>query len=276
MSNQLPKGLKALIDENVFEGSKEEINDIPLSEIKPNPYQPRIIFNKDSINDLAKSISEHGVIQPIIVKKMNGYYAIIAGERRFRACQKLGYETIPAIIRPYEKAKMIELSLIENLQREDLTPVEEAQAYVSMMRELDYNQTEVAKKVGKSRSYITNMVGILSLPNEVLAMLNMKKISFGHARALSKLLDKARMLELAHLILEKNLSVRQIEELVKNEEKRVVQRKKKKKHFATTYEGIFNNSFKVRIKVDNKKIVIKTKSNDDLENIVKLLLEEVK
>lgn len=275
MSNQLPKGLKALINENVFEGTKEEIVEIPLNQIRPNPYQPRTIFNKDSINELAKSIQEHGVIQPIVVKKMNGYYAIITGERRYRACQKLGYEMIPAIVRPYEKAKMIELALIENLQREDLTPVEEATAYVAMMRELDYNQTEVAKKVGKSRSYVTNMVGLLSLPNEILAMLNMKKISYGHARALSKLLDKGRMLELAHLILEKNLSVRQIEELVKNEEKRVVQRKKKKTRLATTYEGVFNNQFKVKIKVENKKIVIKTKSNDDLENIVKLLLEEI-
>lgn len=276
MSNQMPKGLKQLLDENVFEQTSEEIVELPLSDIKPNPYQPRTIFNRESINDLAKSIAEHGVIQPIIVKQMNGYYAIIAGERRYRASLKLGLETIPAIIRPYEKAKMIELALIENLQREDLSPTEEANAYVAMMRELDYNQTEVAKKVGKSRSYVTNVVGILSLPAEVLAMLDLKKISFGHARALSKLLDKARMLELANEIVDKNLSVRQIEEIVKNEDKRVVQKKKKKQATSTTYETYVKDRFGIKIKVDGKKIIIKPKSQKDFDELVELLLEEIK
>ena len=165
------KTLLDLINENVTEPDNEQIIDLPLSKVKPNPYQPRKEFDKAALNDLASSIKEHGVIQPIIVKENAGEFIIIAGERRYRASLLAERETIPAIVRSYEKSKMIELALIENLQRQELSAYEEANAYALMIKELGYNQTDVAKHVGKSRSYITNMLGILTLPNEVLSML---------------------------------------------------------------------------------------------------------
>lgn len=267
------KTILDLISENVIEPDNEQIIDIPLSKIKTNPYQPRKEFDKEALDDLASSIKEHGVIQPIIVKEQAGEFIIIAGERRYRASMLLGNETIPAIIRCYEKSKMIELALIENLQREELSAYEEANAYSLMIKELGYNQTELAKRVGKSRSYITNMLGILSLPDEVLTMLQAGKISFGHARALSKLSSKKRIIELAHSIIMKNLSVRQIEELVKNEDKKVSQQVRKSQKQIIT-RTISNDNLKIKIAVGKDKVTIKAKNHNELEEIIKWLMGE--
>ena len=180
--------LKSLLEENDYVGdAKENVMELPLDKIKPNPYQPRHVFDDKKIVELSQSIKEHGVFQPIIVKHVGDDYVIISGERRYRASVRAGLQTIPAIVRDYEKSKMIELAIVENLQREDLTPAEEARAYSALMSELSCNQTELAEKVGKSRSYVTNVLGILSLPDDVLALCDKKKISMGHARALSKL-----------------------------------------------------------------------------------------
>lgn len=266
------KTLLDLINENVTEPDNEQIVDLPLSKVKPNPYQPRKEFDKAALNELAASIKEHGVIQPIIVKENGGEFIIIAGERRYRASLLAGCETIPAIVRTYEKSKMIELALIENLQREELSAYEEANAYALMIKELGYNQNEVAKHVGKSRSYITNMLGILSLPSEVLSMLQSGKISFGHARALSKLSDEQRIKELAHIIVMKSLSVRQIEELVKNEDKKVVQQARKTDKQIIS-KAIGDNKLKIKIAVSKDKVTIKAKNHDELQEIVKWLME---
>ncbi len=268
------KTLKDLIHENVKEDDfKEEILELDIDNIKPNPYQPRYVFDDDTIDDLASSIKEHGIIQPIIVKKMNGFYVVIAGERRLRAAKKADLKKIPAIVRQYEKSKMIELALIENLQREDLSPAEEAKGYMQIMRELDMNQTEVAKKVGKSRSYVTNMLGILNLPDEVLDLVDSKKISMGHARTLSKMLDKQKSIELAKKIIDEDLSVREIEKIVSKEEKKKPIKKTKTSKYIN-YEYKLNNIYNITSKVDKKKIVLNIKDQKTFEKIIKILIGE--
>lgn len=266
------KSLKELLEENINESENEEILEIELDKVKPNPYQPRTLFNTEKINELAVSIKEHGVIQPIIVKPVNDSYIIIAGERRFRACKSLNMKTIPAIVRSYEKTKMMELALIENLQREDLSPVEEANAYVNIMKELGYNQQELAEKVGKSRSYVTNMIGILNLPDLVLSMLKDGTISFGHARALSKLKDEKEIIDLAKKIVSEKLSVRDVEEATKGLDKKVIQ--KEKTSDKVVYNKIFNNR-KIKIVGDKNKITIKV-SDGKIEELIEWLLKEIK
>lgn len=264
--------LKNLIEENDYTGNTlEEVLEIPLKDIKPNPYQPRYNFSEDKIEELAKSIKEHGVIQPIIVKKMQENYVIISGERRFRACQKLNLETIPAIIRMYEKSKMIELALIENLQREDLTPVEEAKAYMQIMKELNYNQTELAERVGKSRSYVTNMLGILNLPEEVLTLVDESKLSMGHARTLSKLSDKEKIISLANEIINNNLSVRDIEEKSKDFKKKVEIKKSGRLKEYRPYEKKFKDKYNGRLKVSKGKITITLDNDEYLNDILERL-----
>ncbi len=269
----MAKSLRELLEENVQESNNEEIIELELDQIKPNPYQPRDFFDVSKIDELAASIKEHGVIQPIIVKPVGNHYIIIAGERRYRASLKLGMKKIPAILRTYEKSKMIELALIENLQRENLSPIEEATAYVSMMKELGYNQTEVAAKMGKSRSYITNMIGILNLPSEVLGLLKVGKLSFGHARALSKLKDDDKIKELAYKIVTDELSVRDIEALAKKYDKKN-EVKTKRNSERVIYNKILNNR-NIKIVGDKNKITIKV-SDGKIQEIMEWLLKEIK
>lgn len=254
--------------DDVLEG--EVIDEIQLSEIKPNPFQPRRIFDEDKINELAQSIKEHGVFQPIILKKVKQGYIIVSGERRFRAAQKVGLKSIPSIVRQYEESKVAEIALAENLQRENLTPIEEAEAYKIVMNNLHLTQAELASKIGKSRSHVTNTLGLLNLPQEVQQMLLSSQISMGHARALSKLEDDKKIIKLAHSIVEKQLSVRQIEELTKievktNEIKRSIQPKYvvQEKQLAAFYGQ--------KIKIDDKKIVIYCKEDKLIETIERLL-----
>jgi len=268
------KTLQDLINENVSEDDyKEEIVDLPLKKIKPNPYQPRYVFDEAELKDLAASIKEHGVIQPIIVKEVNNNFVIIAGERRFRASKLAGLKTIPAIIRQYEKSKMIELALIENLQRENLSPIEEAKAYNQIMRELDLTQKEVAERVGKTRSYITNMLGLLNLPDKVLALVDSKKLSMGNARALSKLLDKNRIIELANIVVNNGLSVRDTEKLVANEDKKAPVKKSKSKEYVS-FENNLNKKYKFKTTVGSNKVSFKFKSNEEMVSFLNKLLEE--
>ncbi|MCR5786309.1 MAG: ParB/RepB/Spo0J family partition protein [Acholeplasmatales bacterium] len=274
MKTNEAKTLKDLMNENIFEADfKEEIIELPLKKIKPNPYQPRYVFDENQIKELSLSIKEHGVIQPIIVKDVNGSYVIIAGERRFRASKLAGLKTIPAVVRQYEKSKMIELALIENLQRENLSPIEEAKAYNQIMRELDLTQREVAIKVGKTRSYVTNMLGLLNLPDEVLSLVDSKKLSMGHARALSKLLDKDRIIELAKVIVSKNLSVRETEKLVQKEDKKV----QIKKHIINIYkkeEASLSKKYNTSAHIANKKVTLTFKNEDELHDFLNKLLKE--
>jgi len=273
MSNK--KTLQDLLNENVREEDNlENIVEIPLDKIKPNPYQPRYVFDEVELNDLAASIREHGVIQPIIVKEMGNYYVIIAGERRFRASQLLNKPTIPAVVRQYEKSKMIELALIENLQRQNLSPIEEAKAYSQIMRELDLTQKEVATRVGKTRSYVTNMLGLLNLPEEVMKLVDAKKISMGHARALSKLLDKEKIKVIAKKIVEQNLSVRDVEKLVSSEEKTKPVAKKEKAKETLVFENRLSTKFNTVSKINKTSLLLNFKSKEELEDFINKLLED--
>lgn len=239
--------------DDVLEG--EVIEEIVLSDIKPNPFQPRRIFDEDKINELAQSIKEHGVFQPIILKKVKQGYIIVSGERRYRAALKVGLKTIPSIIRQYEEAKVAEIALAENLQRENLTPIEEAEAYKIVMKSLNLTQAELAEKVGKSRSHVTNTLGLLNLPQEVQQLLLTNAISMGHARALSKLENQAQIIKLAHRIIAHQLSVRQIEELTQEEVKtNKIERKKNTKY--SVEEKKLTQELGYKVKIDDKKIVI--------------------
>lgn len=239
--------------DDVLEG--EVIEEIVLFDIKPNPFQPRRIFDEDKINELAQSIKEHGVFQPIILKKVKQGYIIVSGERRYRAALKVGLKTIPSIIRQYEEAKVAEIALAENLQRENLTPIEEAEAYKIVMKSLNLTQAELAEKVGKSRSHVTNTLGLLNLPQEVQQLLLTNAISMGHARALSKLENQAQIIKLAHRIIAHQLSVRQIEELTQEEVKtNKIERKKNTKY--SVEEKKLTQELGYKVKIDDKKIVI--------------------
>lgn len=274
MSNQIGKGLKELLNEYDYSSNVgEAIIDLPLEVIRPNPYQPRYLFDNDKIEELAVSIKEHGVFQPIIVKKMNGYYAIVSGERRYRACLSLGLETIPAIVRMYEKEKMIQVALIENLQREDLSPIEEAKGYLRIMRELDLTQKEVGVKVGKSRSHVTNMLGLLNLPDKVLELVDNGKISMGHARVLSKLEDVKKIEDLAKNIVKNGYSVREVESLAKEEKKVKPIKNKEPLLEYKSLEKEFEKKYQLPISIAEHKITIKIKNKKDLDQIIKKLME---
>ena len=270
--NKIGRGLKELLDDNYVDiddiKDGEAILNIELDKIKPNPYQPRKVFDEEKIDELAASISENGVFQPIIVRQFDDQYIIVAGERRFRACQKLKIKTIPAIVRTYDESKVAEIALIENLQRENLTAMEEAIAYQTIMRELGLTQAELAKKIGKSRSYITNVVGLLSLPEEVANLVSEGKITSGHARPLSKLKDEKRIIEIANEIVLKNLNVRDVEEITKNEKKTKTIKVSSNKFVRT--QNKLENYLGCKVKVSEDKITItfpKEKRNEIVKKI---------
>ena len=218
MKKGLGKGLESIFGDNYTEKvvKNEGVSRIKLSQIEAKSDQPRKYFDTDSLETLADSIAQHGVIQPIIVRKTpTGFYQIIAGERRFRASKMAGLSEIPCIVIQADELKTAQLSLIENIQREDLNPYEEAQAYASLMKDFDLTQEEVSAQVGKSRSAISNTMRLLDLPDEVLELLKTGDISAGHARALLGLTDKSAIVDTAHKILIRSLSVRDTEALVK-------------------------------------------------------------
>ena len=260
---------------NIVEEAKEssDIVEIPLTEIRSNPYQPRKEFDEQSLLEFAESIKEHGVIQPIIVKKSIKGYELIAGERRTRASKMAGKETIPAIIRDFDDDEMMEIALIENIQRENLNPIEEAEALSKIIEKNNLTQELASKKFGKSRSYITNILGLLKLPEKTKKYVTEGKISMGHARVLSKLTDEDRINELADLIIEQGLSVREIEKLAS--ENSSVKKKVKKQILInskyTIYETLMREKIGSKIKIKNKKIEIPFDSEKDLERIIELL-----
>jgi len=210
----LGKGLKAFFPEEYEILKTERFIDIDIEKIKPNPLQPRTKFTSESIDELARSIETSGILQPIVVTPENDHYKIIVGERRWRASQKIGLTKIPAIIRTIDHVDQIPISLTENLQREDLNPVEIAMAYQKMIKELNYTQQKIAEKVGKDRASVANYLRLLKLPKNVQTMLIEGKISMGHARALITLDDCNVQTSLAHQIVKKNLSVRDTEKMI--------------------------------------------------------------
>lgn len=285
----LGRGIEALFEENNLTetNSSENVVDIQLSAIRPNPYQPRRVFDKGALKELAKSIKESGVFQPIIVRKPDpalDRYEIIAGERRFRASKLAGQETIPAIVRDFDDERMMEVAVLENLQREDLTPLEEAQAYATLMDKLSMTQAQVAKRLGKSRPYIANYLRLLGLPDEVKQLLQSKKLSMGQARTLLGLKDKQRLAPLAQQAVKNNLTVRQLEEMVaryNGQEKAGKSKwraKTRKSPYLREAEDQLQSRFgtKVSLSPNNNrqksgKIEIGYSSADDLNRILSLL-----
>ncbi len=282
----LGRGLESLFnDENldleqmekqIYEtASKEEIVEIPLEELRANPYQPRKTFDDAALKELSDSIKEHGVFQPIIVKKSVKGYEIIAGERRVRASKLAGLSTIPAIIRAFTDEQMMEIALLENLQREDLNAIEEAIAYHSMIESLHFTQEDLAEKLGKSRSHITNMLGLLRLPKEVQDMVLKEELSMGHARVLSKFESDEQILETARKVVKEEMSVRALEELASSstfERKVKMERKKKESDRQYQYvEELLRDKLDTKVKIKDKKIEIAFTSVADLNRILEIL-----
>lgn len=263
------------LEEKIIESTpREEIVDLPISELRSNPYQPRKNFDEKALQELADSIREHGVFQPIIAKKSIKGYEIIAGERRVKASALAGKETIPAIVRQFSDEDMMEIALLENLQREDLNAVEEAIAYRKLIQELAITQEELAKRLGKSRSYITNMLGILNLPEEVKDMIMDEKISMSHARVLSKIEDSEKVKNLAQRIVMENLSVRQIEDIAS--ESLYEKKNKNKKHAKTLgeysiVEEELSEKLGTKVKIKNNKIEISFVNNNDLNRLLEMM-----
>jgi ParB family chromosome partitioning protein len=210
----LGKGLKAFIPEEYGILKDDRFMELEIERLKPNPYQPRTGFDNQALDELSKSIRETGILQPVLVVPENDYYQIIVGERRWRAAQRAGLKRIPAIIRNMTKEQQYEASLIENLQREDLNPLEIGQAYQKMIDDLNYTQQEIAEKVGKDRASVANYVRLLKLPKEIQKMLNEGKLSMGHARALITIEDRDLQLACAQQVLKKNLTVRKVEKII--------------------------------------------------------------
>ena len=211
----LGRGIDALFqDINPPDLTLDNVSDLALTDIRPNPYQPRKTFDQAGLNDLADSIRQNGVFQPIIVRKSVNGYEIITGERRFRASKLAGRDTIPAIVREFDDPQMMEIAVIENLQREDLTPLDEAQAYDTLIKRLKLTQAEVSKRLGKSRPYIANYLRLLTLPEAVKQLLNTGKLSMGQARTLLSLKDKQKLVAVAKKTVTDGLTVRQLERLI--------------------------------------------------------------
>lgn len=258
-------------EQSVYESaSKEEIVDIDVDELRPNPYQPRRVFDDEALNDLTSSIKEHGIFQPIIIKRSIKGYEIIAGERRVRAAKKAGLEKVPAIIRDLDDGQMMEIALLENLQRENLNAIEEALAYKAMLEKFAITQDELSEKVGKSRSHITNILGLLRLPAEVQEMVANNSLSMGHARVLSKLEDNDKIITLAHEIVANKLPVRDIERKATVEEKKVkINKQPKESNKEYLYaEELLREKLDTRVKIQDNKIVISFTNTADLNRIL--------
>lgn len=281
----LGKGLEQLfsnerIDFDNFEQEvinktkKSDIVEIPLTEVRSNPYQPRKEFDEQSLTELADSIKEHGIIQPIIVKKSIKGYEIVAGERRTRASKMAGKETIPAIIKEYSDQEMMEIALLENIQRENLNPIDEATAFSKIIESTGLTQEAIAKKFGKSRSYITNLLGLLKLPDKTKNYVTENKISMGHARVLSKISDEDKVNELANKIIEDDLSVRDTEKLASSADISKTNKINRTSTYSakhTIYEGVLREKIGTKVKISSHKIEIPFDSDNDLDRILEIL-----
>lgn len=249
----LGKGLNAIFIENDTEDKGGTIK-LNISEIEPNRSQPRKDFDEKALSELAESISAHGLLQPLLVRPLTlGGYEIVAGERRYRACRMAGVTEVPVIIRELDDAQTMELALIENLQREDLTPLEEADGYRVLMEEHGFTQEEVASSVGKSRPAVANALRLLKLPQSVRDLLTDGKISAGHARALLALDSEKEMTELAKLIVDKDLSVRQVEKLCKKPKKAEPAPKEKTPNYYRMVELALNESLGRKVQISKNR-----------------------
>ncbi len=279
----LGRGLEQLFDSEVldfdsFESNilettnKNDIVEIPLDEIRSNPYQPRKSFDKDSLNELAESIKNYGVFQPIIVKKSIRGYDLVAGERRVKASKIAGLKTIPAIIKDFSDEMMREIALLENLQREDLTAIELAWAYKGIIDSLHIRQEDLAEKIGKSRTHVTNTLGLLRLPQSVQNYILEGKLSMAHARELSKLEDDDKIREYAKMVIDNNVSVHDLEKLIRNEDvKKKVPIKREKNSNYDYLEKYVCEVLGTKVKIFDKKMVINFENVNDLERILDVM-----
>lgn len=281
----LGRGMEALFSTSFEEtpGENEVVEEIALDEIRANPYQPRKKFDETALNELAESIKQTGVFQPVILRKstVKGY-ELIAGERRVRASRIAGKTTIPAIVRDLDEEQMIEIAVVENLQREDLSPLEEAEAYNILMDKLNLTQAEVAERIGKSRPYIANYLRLLSLPEEIKALVG-TELSMGQARTILGLKDKQLMIDVTKRVINEGMTVRQLEELVQSlnekapeevEEKEVKDPAKKPRHYLAIEQQMqdyFGTKTTINQRGDRGKIEIEFLSESDLIRIIDLL-----
>ncbi|PLT33233.1 ParB/RepB/Spo0J family partition protein [Bacillus sp. V5-8f] len=278
----LGKGLNSLFA-NMEAGKEDAVQEIQLKELRPNPYQPRKVFNPEAIDELKNSIMEHGILQPIIARKSIKGYEIVVGERRFRAAKEAGLATVPVVIRELTEQQMMELAILENLQRENLNPIEEAVAYQSLLEKLDLTQEQLAKRLGKSRPYIANHIRLLSLPEDIQKFISEGKISMGHGRTLLSLKKKNLLKSVVERIIKDGMNVRQLEHYINQLNGNVSREtspppKPQKDIFIKERENNLRERFgtPVTIKQSKKKgrIEIEFYSKEDLERILDLIDSE--
>ena len=274
-------GVSKTVDKPVKVTDKDGVVNVKISKVEPNREQPRKNFDEDALQELAESIKQFGVLQPILVQERDDYYEIIAGERRWRAANIAGLKEVPVIIRNLTEQEIVEIALIENIQREDLNPIEEAQAYKRLLTEFNLKQDEVAERVSKSRTAVTNSMRLLKLSDEVQQMVIDEMITTGHARALLAIEDPEQQYILAQKVFDEKLSVRDIEKLVKNLGKTKVQKKSKEKQLTAIYqesEEALKGKLSTKVSIVAKengagKIEVEFFSHEELDRLMDLIMK---
>jgi ParB family chromosome partitioning protein len=272
---KLGRNFADLMAENeLFISSQEEIVDVKIADIVANPSQPRTVFDKIKLEELAKSIKQHGIIQPVIVKPGSTGYILVAGERRVKAAELSGLETVPAIIRNYNMKHLPELAMLENIQREDLTPIEEAIAFQNIINNTHITHKELAEKIGKSRVYVTNILGLLNLPTVVMDAVNNDQITMGHARALSKIQNIEYCLDLFDRVISEKLTVRELERIIR--EKNNKQKPNKVLHQnLVDFQSVLKNKVKhLKVTIKNDKVILDFKNNNQIIELINHLKGE--
>lgn len=279
---RLGKGLSSIFGQDVskvlddiqngdMEVERQEQSKIPVDEIRPNPYQPRKVFNDEALKELSSSIKQHGVFTPILVKKSIQGYDLIAGERRLRASKLAGLKDIPAIIVDFDDQEMMEIALLENIQREDLNVIEEAKAYENLIQRLGYTQEQLAHRVGKSREHITNLLRLLKLPEDVQEYVVSKQLSMGHVRALLGLKTEANMRKVAKQAIDQGLSVRKVEQIVKDTNNKKTIEKPKEDIYVKAAKEKLQEFFQTSVSISKNAISIHYENKEDLNRVLELL-----
>ncbi|MBA9028072.1 ParB/RepB/Spo0J family partition protein [Peribacillus huizhouensis] len=283
MAKGLGKGINALFT-NLEAGKEDAVIEVNIKELRPNPYQPRKVFRKETLAELRQSIELHGILQPIIARKSIKGYEIVVGERRFRAAKEAGLKTVPVVVRTLDENQMMELAILENLQREDLNPIEEASAYQKLLERQGVTQEQLARRLGKSRPHVANHIRLLSLPTEVQTYISEGEISMGHGRALLSLKNKDALQFVVNKVLKDGMNVRQLEQYIQDYNQDVPRETASKKEptkkdvFIKERESVLRERFgtSVTIKQSKKKgkIEIEFYSREDLERILELIQQE--